>query len=398
MKTKRVAIASLVRDPKNPRVHNERNLEAISASLERFGQVEPIVVEAGTNRILGGHGRVLALEAKGETHVVVVEADVHGDDARALSLALNRTGDLATYDNDLLIAALEGLEVPGFTAEDIAELVPDPDTSLVEDPGPQELPKIPTTKLGDLWLLGNHRLLCGDSTKPEDVARLMNGEKSGLINTDPPWGVSYDNADRPNPGVAKPRVANDELTDAELQSFLEAAFRAALPHLHRAAWYLWHAHLTQGYFAAAAAAANVVLHRQIIWVKPVLLLTRGHFHWKHEPCFMGWVRGEVPPDYGRGNGERDQTTVWEIDSVPIAERKEMNHSTPKPVELFRIPIIKHLKAGEIAFEPFAGSGPQFIAAEETGRRCYGIETIPRYCDAIVARWEKATGKKAVLER
>jgi DNA modification methylase len=155
---------------------------------------------------------------------------------------------------------------------------------------------------------------------------------------------------------------------------------------------MWHAHLTQGYFAAAAAAANVVLHRQIIWVKPVLLLGRGQYHWKHEPCFMGWVKGHQPPDYA----ERNQTTVWEIASVASKERKEFNHSTPKPVQLFAIPIKKHLGVDEICYEPFAGSGPQFIAAEQLSRRCFGMEIGPKYCDIIIARWEKLTGKKAEL--
>ncbi len=251
--------------------------------------------------------------------------------------------------------------------------------------------------MGTLILKSRHRLLCGDSTKAEDVGRLMAGEKAGLMNTDPPYGVAYTNDDRPNPGVAKPRVANDELADEKLQQFLESVFKAAcsIALIDKAAWYLWHAHLTQGYFAAAAAAANVVLHRQIIWVKPVLLLGRGQYHWKHEPCFMGWVKGQQPPDYGLGNGERTQTTVWEIGTVSQAERKEFNHSTPKPVGLFTIPIVKHLKPGEICYEPFAGSGPQFIAAEQLGRRCFGMELSPAYCDVIVSRWERLSGKKAV---
>jgi DNA modification methylase len=277
---------------------------------------------------------------------------------------------------------------------------------ITEDEVP-EPPTEPITKPGDLWLLGEHRLLCGDATKAEDVERLMDGQRAQLINTDPPYGVSYANDDRPNPGVAKPRVAkprvaNDSLTDEQLQSFLEACFRAAVDHalLPDAAWYMWHAHLTQGYFAAAAAAAaaNVVLHRQIIWVKPVLLLGRGQYHWKHEPCFMGWVKGNQPPDYGEGKGERTQTTVWEVGTVTQAERKEFNHATPKPVKLFEIPIVKHTKKGDIVYEPFSGSGPQVIAAEQLGRKCYGMEISPAYCDVIVKRWETLTGKKAKNDR
>lgn len=133
-------------------------------------------------------------------------------------------------------------------------------------------------------------------------------------------------------------------------------------------------------------------------MKPVLLLTRGQYHWKHEPCFFGWVDGHQPPDYGRGDGERDQTTVWEVDGVSASEREELGHSTPKPVALFETPIVKHLKVGEVCYEPFAGSGPQFIAAEKLQRRCFGMELEPRYVQAIIERWEKLTGDKHEVVR
>jgi len=297
---------------------------------------------------------------------------------------------------------LSTLDLPDFDLEEfkIGYLAPDPGEPGADPDEVPEPPKNPITKPGDLWIIGDHRLLCGDSTKAEDVERVMNGERAGLMNTDPPYGVSYANDERPNPGVAKPRVANDLLQDEQLQQFLESVFTGAVSRALTpdAAWYLWHAHLTQGFFAAAAAAADVVLHRQIIWVKPVLLLGRGQYHWKHEPCFMGWVRGHQPPDYGLGKGERTQTTVWEVGGVSQAERKQFDHSTPKPVDLFTIPIVKHLKQGEVCYEPFAGSGPQFIAAEELNRKCYGLEIEPKYCDVIVERWQQFTGKKAKREK
>lgn len=411
------AIATLTPDPANARKHGARNLETIAASLRQFGQVKPIVVTEG-GQIIAGNGTVEAARTLGWTHVAATRfANV--EQARAYALADNRTAELADWDIDLLksqvdeLAALDfDVASLGFDTSDIDRIIRDmehraaddrePPPEITEDEPPPP-PKKAITKPGDLWLLGNHRLMCGDSTKAEDVARLMDGERAGLMNTDPPYGVAYANDDRPNPGVAKPRVAKprvakDELRDDALQAFLETAFGAAVSSALNlnAAWYLWHAHLTQGFFAAAAAAAaaNVVLHRQIIWVKPVLLLTRGQYHWKHEPCFMGWVEGQQPPDYGAGNGERNQTTVWEIAGVQQAERKEFDHSTPKPVELFAIPIVKHLKPGEIAYEPFSGSGPQIIAAEQLGRRCFAMELEPQYVDVAVARWEKLTGQKA----
>ena len=414
MKVESVSIASLKPDPKNVRHHDARNITVIKGSLQKFGQQKPIVVDAD-NVVRAGNGTLEAAKALGWTKINIVRTALTGAQAAAYSVADNRSGDPevgSTWDDDGLAKLLTELQaqdvelvkIAGFEDKELAQILAQAAGPVVEDEAPL-VPANPITKPGDLWLLGQHRLLCGDSTKAEDVARVMDGQRAGLMNTDPPYGVGYANDERPNPGVAKPRVAkprvaNDVLFDERLQAFLESAFRAAVDSalLESAAWYMWHAHLTQGYFAAAAAAAaNVVLHRQIIWVKPVLLLGRGQYHWKHEPCFMGWVQGHQPPDYGEGKGERTQTTVWEIGSVSQADRKDFNHSTPKPIALFTIPIIKHLLPGEICYEPFAGSGPQFIAAEQLGRRCYGLEISPAYCDVIVKRWEKFTGKKATRE-
>lgn len=394
---------------KNPR-QNEKAVEAVKRSLVEFGFQNPIIADKNLN-VIAGHTRLKAAQALGLKEVPVLIADgLTPAQIKAYRIADNQTGNIAEWDMELLPLEIGELEAEGFDVsllgfpDDELERITQKETEGLTDP--DEIPEAPEaiTKPGDLWLLGDHRLLCGDSTKAEDVARVMGGEKAGLMNTDPPYGVGYVNEGRPNPGVAKPRVAkprvaNDTLQDAELQSFLEKSFRNAKSEALKinAAWYLWHAHLTQGFFAAAAAAA-VILHRQIIWVKPVMLLTRGQFHWKHEPCFMGWVEGNQPPDYGAGNKERNQTTVWEIGAINQTERKELNHSTPKPVGLFTIPLIKHTLPKEICFEPFAGSGPQFIAAEQLNRRCYGLEISPQYCDVIVKRWENFTGKKAELEK
>lgn len=416
-----MSIAAIATATRNPKDHD---IGELSKSIGRFGFADGLIFDERTQRLVAGHGRLEALRAlqraggeppEGITRTVSGEwmvpvqrgwASKSDADADAFIIAANRLSEIGGWDqkalDEMLVdlakggeAALSGI---GFDGDDVdrilRELAPPPAEVVVE-------PQTTSIRLGDLFALGGHRLLCGDSTSPADVSRLMGDSRAGLMNTDPPYGVGYANADRPNPGVAKPRVAkprvaNDLLVDDALQSFLERAFTAAAGALtQNAAWYLWHAHLTQGFFAAAAAAAaNVVLHRQIIWVKPVLLLTRGQYHWKHEPCFFGWVEGHQPPDYGEGNGERTQTTVWEIDGVSAAERKELNHATPKPPRLFEIPIVKHLQRGEICYEPFAGSGPQFIAADQTGRRCFGLELEPIHVQTIINRWEKLTGRKA----
>jgi len=413
MDVETIEVGELTQDPRNARLHPDENLAAIKASLAEFGQVEPLVVQRSSGRVIGGNGRLRAMLELGWREARVVRLDLDDARATALGLALNRTAELATWDTSTLTALVRELGEAGAPVasfglgeddlRDILAAATEPRRDVLTEDDVPEPPRKAITKLGDVWQLGRHRLVCGDSTDGATVSALMGDARAGLMNTDPPYGVGYANDDRPNPGVAKPRVAkprvaNDTLADAALQSFLESAFRAAKTHAlgATAAWYLWHAHLTQGFFAAAAAAAaaDVVLHRQIIWVKPVLLLGRGQYHWKHEPCFMGWVRGQQPPDYGLGAGERTQTTVWEIASVTREDRKEFNHATPKPVGLFAIPLVKHLRNGEIAYEPFAGSGPQFIAAEQLERTCYGIEIDPRYVDVVIERWQNLTGGKA----
>jgi DNA modification methylase len=414
-------------DPHNPRRISTEALTGLGVSMEAFGDIATIVWNERTGRLVAGHQRMGQLRAAGVTawqrngkrgeivhpktgeRFAVRIVDWDETTERAANLTANNPEIAGEYTPEALaqLKAIDddvdyaGLRLDALQATLEAAMPVTPAEGKTDPDAVPEVPKTPVTKPGDLWVLGEHRLLCGDSTKAEDVARLMGGERAGLMNTDPPYGVAYANDDRPNPGVAKPRVANDTLKGAKLQTFLEAVFVGATLHALKknAAWYLWHAHLTQGFFAAAAAAAaaNVVLHRQIIWVKPVLLLGRGQYHWKHEPCFMGWVDGHQPPDYGLGNGERTQTTIWEIDSVTHAERKEFDHSTPKPVGLFTGPIVKHLKRGEIAYEPFVGSGPQYIAAEQHQRRCFGIEIEPRFCDVAVTRWENFTGRKATRE-
>ena len=398
-------IDTLIEAPYNPRRISERALAGLTASIKRFGLVEPIIWNKRTKHVVGGHQRLKVLQALGTASTQVVVVDIPVAEEKALNVALNSPAISGEF-TDALQELLETVRDELPEAYDdllLADLATDGEPPVTQC-DPDDVPEPPEqgscyVEKGDLWGLGQHRILCGDSTVVADVERLMDGKRAGLMNTDPPYGVAYKNDERPNGArVAAPRVTNDELTDEALQAFLQLAFGAAVDAALRpdAAWYLWHAHLTQGYFAAAAAAAaDVLLHRQIIWVKPVLLFGRGQYHWKHEPCFMGWVKGNQPPDYGLGSGERTQTTVWEIGGVSQADRKELNHSTPKPIGLFTIPIVKHLKKNEICYEPFSGSGPQIIAAEQEGRRCFAMEIEPRFVQVAIERWQKLTGKKAV---
>lgn len=407
-------IKDLIPDPKNRRAHNPRNIGMVVEALQTVGAARSIVIDED-DVILAGNGVTEAAAEAGITKVRVIEADgdeiiavrrsgLSAEQKRALAIYDNRTAELASWDVEQLREDIKGgLDLkPFFFPEELREVINENGRLVTGRTDPDEVPSQRPTDIarGDFFELGSHRLLCGDCTVESDVVRLMGDERAGLMNTDPPYGIAYQNEDlHPDAGPIRRKVANDDKTGAAIQPFLEAAFGAAQAAALKpdAGWYLWHGMLTQGFFAAAAAAAaaNVVLHRQIIWVKPVLVFGRGQYHWKHELCFMGWVDGHQPPDYGLGNGERTQTTVWEVAGVSHAERKEYNHSTPKPVGLFTIPIVKHLKEGEAAYEPFAGSGPQIIAAEQLGRRCFAMDIEPSCCQVIIDRWEAFTGQKAV---
>lgn len=406
-------IKDLVADPANRRAHNSRNLGMVVDALREVGAARSIVIDED-NVVLAGNGVIQAAGEAGITRLRVIEADgqeiiavrrtgLTEAEKRHLSIADNRSAELATWNatqfRDDLAGGLDFAKF--FTKEELAEIVGvDAAKTGNTDPDAVPAPRATSIVAGDLFALGQHRLLCGDSTDPVGVERLMDGVRAGLMNTDPPYGIAYENEGlHPDAGPIRTRVKNDDREGAAIQPFLEKVFGIAKSSAlsANAGWYLWHGMLTQGFFAAAAAAAaaNVVLHRQIIWVKPVLVFGRGQYHWKHELCFFGWVDGHQPPDYGLGAGERTQTTIWEVDSVSHADRKIFNHSTPKPVGLFTIPIVKHLRAGETCYEPFSGSGPQFIAAEQHGVRCCGVELEPQFCQVIIDRWEAFTGQKAV---
>ena len=303
--------------------------------------------------------------------------------ARVSEDGLNEFLKLADLDFEALKMEIDlpDISLPKFESQFLT-------SSVVEDEAP-DVPADPKSKLGDLYELGVHRLLCSDSTDSDAVARLMDGKKACLFATDPPYGVAYND----ETGGDGDTIANDENDGPRLQSFLQDIFTSWLPFLEtKSAWYLWHAQMTQGFFAAAAAAADILIHRQIIWVKPSLIMGHGDYHWQHELCFYGWRRGNRPIWYG----DRAQTTVWNI-----GRENEHIHPTQKPVEIFSKPILFHTLKGDVVAEPFAGSGSQFIAAEQTGRVCYGMEISEAYTDVIVsryARFMKSQGKVFTIKR
>ena len=403
---RRVPINALVPDPANPRVHDERNLEAIRSSLARFGQAEPIVVQTGTRRIIAGHGRLTAMRSLGWNEVDVVELPVDDLTATALGVAMNRAGELATWDDHALAPILRALEQQGaldgvgFSSADVDELLKQLEAEAapgnVDDPGPSEPPEIPTAQRGDVWLLGDHRLMCGDSTSVEDFAHLMNGKVATLWSSDPPYAVGYTGKDRPvhdgKPSGKDWSHLYHETDIKDLGQFLDGVMTATLPHVvEDAPIYMWHAHVQQPTIAAVFERHGLLLHQVLVWVKPCAVFGHSYYQWRHEPCAFGWRKGNKPT---HGIGQLD--TVWECDWDGKA-RFTSFHPTSKPTRLFEIPMEQHTKPGDLVVEPFNGSGSQILAATKLARRCYAMEIQPAFVDGTIDRWQKATGKVATLE-
>jgi DNA modification methylase len=403
---KRVAIESLHPDPANARSHDERNLDAIRASLLRFGQREPLIVQAGTQRVIAGHGRLQAMRSLGWRECDVIEFECNDVQATALGIALNRTGELAGWDGPALGALLESLRAEdaldgvGFTTAEIDELLDDLDTSPalpLDDPGPGEVPVVPVTRPGDFWILGEQRILCGDSTKPEDIRRVLGGEKAALFSFDPPYAVGYTGADRPihdgKPSGKDWSALYHETDIKDLGAFMDGVFAACLPEVQDdAAVYVWHAHVQQPVIAACFERHGLLLHQILVWVKPTATFGHCYYRWRHEPCAFGWKRGHKPT-----HGYGDMETVWECDWEGKSRVVGNEHPCQKPLRLFEIPMEQHTTKGAIVLEPFSGSGTQILAAERLGRRCRAVEISPAFVDVAVRRWEQATGKSAMLE-
>jgi DNA modification methylase len=379
-----VDISSLSLDPSNVRGHGERNVDAIKASLQKFGQQKPIVVDT-KGVVVAGNGTVVAAQQLGWTQLNVVRSELKGAEAVAYSIADNRTAELAEWKAELA-ESLAGLQkdesidhlVTGFTDEEIDELVvgaTEPG-AVVEDEVP-EPPDEPTTKRGDLWILGEHRVLCGDATVSKDRNRLVGATPINLLLTDPPYGVDYEGGHNTQ---KRARITGD--VDASM-------YAAFLPLWVAPVAYVWFAGRNGLAVFAAVEKVGYSVRALLVWNK--LNAHYGAFMaqylQKHEPCLYCVRKGAAW--YGPSNA----TTVWDIEQPARNE----HHPTQKPLECMASPIKNSTKAGATIADPFLGSGTTLIAAEQLGRKCYGLEIEPKYCDVIVARWEKLTGKKAERE-
>jgi DNA modification methylase len=313
-----------------------------------------------------------------------------------LAVADNRSSQVSLdWDTETLKGLVEdGVDLaPFWTADELAAMWPQTVDLLTDEDDVPPVPVEPVSKLGDLYILGNHRLLCGDSTVLADVERLMGGAKADMVFTDPPYNVAVCSGDHNPQGLTYgkgKRILNDSMPDAEFHQFLVDSFTSmSMVIKDGATVYVTHADTEGINFRTAFIGAGFMLKQCLIWAKQQFVFGRSDYHWQHEPILYGWKAGAAHTFYG----ERNQGTVWNIDR-PM--RSEMEHPTQKPVALVEKAIGNSSKSGDILFEPFGGSGSTLIACEKTGRRCYMMELSPAYTDVICKRWEQATGKKAVL--
>jgi DNA modification methylase len=392
-----VELKSLEFWPGNARAHNERNLEAIRQSLEKFGQVEPLVVQAGTNRVIGGNGRLQVLRAAGHATAKAYVVALSDSDASALNVALNRTSELAEWDSDALRQQLEALQAEGFEmdatgfdSEELERLLAAGNTGQGDPDETEEVPDDANVYVerGGLYVLGHHRILCGDATSADDVQRVLDGALADICWTDPPWNVAYGKSDHPS--YRKREIANDDLGEA-FPGFC-AAFCASIKAATKPGAALYMAMSAQEWPVLDAALRHAGFHwsASIIWAKDSLVLGRGDYHRQYEPIWYGWNE-----DAARLHPleDRKQSDLWNIDRP----KKSEEHPTMKPVELVARALQNSSEPAGVVFEPFSGSGTTIIAAEQTGRRCRAIELEPKYVQCAIERWQKFTGQKARKE-
>lgn len=418
MRIESVPIVQINPAPYNPRVDlqpGDPDYDKLKRSIGEFGLVEPLVWNRRTGNLVGGHQRFKVLIEEGAKTVEVSQVDLSLEREKVLNLALNKIS--GSWDQEKLAALLDELvALPEFDVTLSGFDLPEADAiiaaSLGDDPHDEDFdleaaladatPAV--TKPGELIVLGTdprlqHRLLCGDSTDPEQVRVLMDGQKAALFATDPPYLVDFDGTNqakgrgsrrsartagvRPGSFTWDDADANPELYD----KFIGAAVAEAIRP--NAAWYCWHASKRQAMVEAAWTKHGALIHQQVVWDKGRGVLNRSWYLWQHEPCLFGWIEGNKP----RKTTEPMRSTVWRVEGIAAAERPD--HPTPKPLQLFEIPIRQHTLAGEVCYEPFAGSGSQVIAAERTKRRCYAMELSPKYCDVIVRRFISYAGERSV---
>lgn len=392
MKVEEIGTEKLIPYEFNNRRHDDTQVDRIANSIKEFGFNQPIVIDE-SNVVLVGHGRLFAAQKLGLEKVPTVQIKGLSEaQKKAYRILDNKLQNDSTWDFNNLELELGFLEDNGFELEpwgldDLRDLFPPDDTEIIEDGGAGALPTETYIKRGDLIELGPHRVMCGDSTSAEDVAILLNGAAVGLMVTDPPYGVEYDpewrdGADLGIGDRARGKVANDDRVD------WGEVFVLWNPQVV----YCWHATWFTSEVQQSLETAGLSIIAQIIWAKQHFALSRGDYHWQHEPC---WYAAR---DKHNWQGARDQSTLWEIknnNAFGGEHEEKFGHGTQKPVECMARPIKNNSSRGEVVCDPFLGSGTTLIAAEELGRACYGMEIDPKYCQQIIERYRKFTDGREV---
>lgn len=377
---------------RNSRTHSDEQVAQIMASIKEWGFTNPILVD-GSSVIIAGHGRLLAAQRMGMEDVPTVLIEGWTDaQKQAYVIADNKLGLNAGWDDEMLRIELaelaaEGfdLELTGFDIDEINALDPESNEGLTEEDTTPPLPIYPATVSGDIWVMGKHRLMCGDATAVTDIESLMDGLLADQYITDPPYNVAY---------VGKTKEAltieNDQQSDDDFRLFLRDSFASAGTYMKPGAvFYIWHAD-SEGYnFRGAARDVDWQVRQCLIWKKQHMVMGRQDYHWMHEPCLYGWKPGS-------GHlwaTDRKQTTILEFDRPS----KNTEHPTMKPVALIEYLIGNNTKGGDLVLDTFGGSGTTLIACEKLGRVCRMTELDPKYCDVIVKRWQEFTGAEAILE-
>ncbi|MES5142499.1 DNA modification methylase [Lactobacillus crispatus] len=372
----------------NPR-DNDDAVDAVANSIKEFGWQQPIVVD-NEGVIIAGHTRYKAAKKLGLKHVPVVVADnLTPDQVKAYRLADNKTAELADWDMDLLNEELDqirDIDMSQFGFDDLDSLeLEDADTAK-DDNFDEATPAEPKSKSGQIYQLGRHRLMCGDSTNKSDVKALMGGYQADLLLTDPPYNVDYTGKTK-----TAMKIANDHLKGDDFYKFLYSAFDCAKENMKDgAAYYVWYASGTpMSYvFNKALNDVGMKVRQQLIWEKNQIVIGRQDYQWQHEPCLYGWNEDGSHAWYS----DRKQSTVLHFDKP---QRSDL-HPTMKPIPLFDYQIKNSSKSGDIVLDLFGGSGTSIMACEQDGRTCYTMEFDPKYVDVIIKRWEEFTGKKAKL--
>ncbi len=392
----------LLANPRNWRIHPEAQQGALASVLDEVGWVGQVLVNRRTGHLVDGHLRVELALSRQEPSVPVTYVDLSESEEALVLASLDPLAGMAVADQEKLRELLEGVTISSDDlAAMLATLMPKDRTGKTDPDEVPDVPAEPYVKPGELWLLGDHRLLCGDATNAEDVTRLLDGAEPALLATDPPYGVSLDPTWRDGvynglgpaekPYMRTKGHRNTTLSGDTRVDWSEAF--ALVPSLK--VGYVWHAGVHAAAVADGLVRIGFEIVSQVIWDKGLFALGRSWYHWRHEPCWVVRKPGAKVPFLG----ERNQSTVWEAPSPKMImsgskEAKE-DHPAQKPVVLAETPIANHLKVGEAVYDPFLGSGTTVIAAERLERRCYAMELDPRYAQVAIERWQAFTGREAV---